>query len=199
MSLWKKTAAALGAVVVSAGLLAVTAPTASAVTISPFRVLHPYDENGALAQPASADDELQGPFRIINRASGKCLEVADWRLDDEAPIRQWDCHGGANQLWWFYDVHGSNQWAIANKNSGKCIDVPGSNAGNGVQLIQWTCHYEHNQRFMRWSAEGEGPVEYLTSFSPYTIEIGNFSDVIGAPAQLWRKNDGTNQRWYVGE
>ncbi|PBC70128.1 ricin-type beta-trefoil lectin protein [Streptomyces sp. TLI_235] len=31
--------------------------------------------------------------------SGKCLEIADWRVDNGAPARQWDCTNGANQTW----------------------------------------------------------------------------------------------------
>ncbi|MEU9048230.1 MULTISPECIES: RICIN domain-containing protein [unclassified Kitasatospora] len=38
-------------------------------------------------------------FEPRNQATGKCLEVADWRTDDGAPVRQWTCHGGANQAW----------------------------------------------------------------------------------------------------
>ncbi|MEU3505025.1 RICIN domain-containing protein [Streptomyces hundungensis] len=34
-----------------------------------------------------------------NAQSGKCLEIADWRTDNGAPARQWDCTGGANQMW----------------------------------------------------------------------------------------------------
>ncbi|WP_267088247.1 RICIN domain-containing protein [Streptomyces sp. NBC_00249] len=35
---------------------------------------------------------------LSNRHSGKCLEIADWRTDNGAPARQWDCHYGGNQL-----------------------------------------------------------------------------------------------------
>ncbi|WP_128978614.1 RICIN domain-containing protein [Streptomyces roseicoloratus] len=35
----------------------------------------------------------------MNLNSGMCLEIADWRTDNGAPARLWDCHYGANQQW----------------------------------------------------------------------------------------------------
>ncbi|MFH9725139.1 RICIN domain-containing protein [Streptomyces sp. NPDC017254] len=156
-----------------------------------------------LVQPASADASTGGPTRIINRASGKCLEVADWSLDNGAPVRQWDCTGGDNQRWWVVDPDGVNQFTLVNVHSGRCVDIPNGNVANGVQLIQWTCHYNFgeddiNQRFYRLPGEGVGPVYYF-AWSSFNIEIGGFSNANGAPAQLWKNNGGSNQRWYAGD
>jgi hypothetical protein len=35
----------------------------------------------------------------VNGLSGKCLDVKDWNRNGDATIQQYDCHGGANQLW----------------------------------------------------------------------------------------------------
>lgn len=39
-----------------------------------------------------SDGSFRGP-------SGKCLDVADGRVDSGAPVISWECYGGANQSW----------------------------------------------------------------------------------------------------
>ncbi|MFJ5546484.1 RICIN domain-containing protein [Streptomyces sp. NPDC093225] len=149
-----------------------------------------------VASPAQAETTIEGPFRIINLGTQKCLEVADWSLLDGAAVRQWTCTGGKNQQWYVADIYGVNQWTLANANSGKCVDIPGGNVANGVQLIQWDCHYNDNQRFLRRHGTG---AEYQFFWNKYNIEIGGYSRANGAPAQLWQDNGGDNQTWYVGD
>jgi hypothetical protein len=36
---------------------------------------------------------------LVNGLSGKCLDVKEWNTHGDAAIQQFDCHGGANQLW----------------------------------------------------------------------------------------------------
>ena len=36
---------------------------------------------------------------LINRNSGKCVDVYDGSKNNAAAIIQWDCHGGSNQQW----------------------------------------------------------------------------------------------------
>ena len=50
------------------------------------------------SSPASAAASV-APMMYVNVNSGKCLEVADWRTDNGAPVRQWDCTGQPNQQW----------------------------------------------------------------------------------------------------
>ncbi|WP_329950749.1 RICIN domain-containing protein, partial [Streptomyces sp. BE303] len=69
----------------------------------------------ALAVPAPAGAADSTPFEINSAATGKCLEVSDWRRDAGAPVRQWTCTGGANQQW----AANSNGFLV-NRNSGLC-------------------------------------------------------------------------------
>ncbi|GHF29850.1 hypothetical protein GCM10018790_04180 [Kitasatospora xanthocidica] len=157
-----------------------------------------------VSQPASAAPATPAtstaltPTRIINIATKKCLEVADWRIDDGTPIRQWDCTGGANQSWYIVDIYGVNRFTLANAFTHKCVDIPGENAYAGAALVQWECNYNANQRFWKYSASSTGPV-YSFQWNRYAIEIGGFSSNNGAPAQLWDINGGTNQAWYAGD
>ncbi|MEV6205783.1 RICIN domain-containing protein [Kitasatospora sp. NPDC051914] len=149
------------------------------------------------AAPASAEESVEGPFTIANPGTGKCLEVADWSDLNGAAIRQWDCHGGLNQLWYIVDVNLTGYSTLVNASSHKCVDIPGGNVGNGVQLIQWDCHYESNQRWAMLYPHGDGPDREF-AWGSYRMEIGGYSRANGAPAQLWARNGGENQQWGVG-
>ena len=87
-----------------------------------------------------------GYYEIVNRASGKCLDVQGQSLANGALVQQWGCWGGANQLWKLVSVE-TGYYQIVNKNSGKCLDVKGQSLANGAQLQQWACWSGGNQRF----------------------------------------------------
>ncbi|AJF63889.1 RICIN domain-containing protein [Streptomyces vietnamensis] len=61
---------------------------------------------GLTAAPAQAQDlVLDGVFQLQpTHTSGKCLEVADWRVDNGAPARLWDCTYQPNQKFYFKRV-----------------------------------------------------------------------------------------------
>ncbi|MFB6892176.1 RICIN domain-containing protein [Kitasatospora sp. NPDC056327] len=141
-----------------------------------------------------------GPYQYVNRSSGKCLEVADWRLDEWAPVRQWDCTGGNNQKWKLVgrnDVERSF-WKMVNVHSGKCLHWPpvgGRSPWGGTELIQLSCAQD-----TLWSIpEPYGPEAENTvigaGYDGLVLEIGGFSGAQGAPAQLWWSNGGANQLW----
>jgi Ricin-type beta-trefoil lectin domain-like len=57
------------------------------------------EKTGGLNQQFDFRDMGGGRVEIVARHSGKCLDVFEWSFAAGAPVVQWDCHGGANQLW----------------------------------------------------------------------------------------------------
>ncbi|MFJ4585496.1 RICIN domain-containing protein [Streptomyces echinatus] len=83
---------------------------------------------------------VHGDYNVVtlrNHNSWKCLEVADWRKDNGAPVRQWECTGGANQQWYRWLYNGG--YAFINVNSGQCLEVADWSTANGAAVRQWTC------------------------------------------------------------
>ncbi|MEU4208437.1 RICIN domain-containing protein [Streptomyces sp. NPDC026206] len=96
-------------------------------------------------------------YKIVARHSGKCLDVAGWSKADGGKIIQWDCHGGANQLWEFVDIGDPKScppgsggcsenavgYLIRSKHSGKCLDAGNADFPSppkqGASLQQWAC------------------------------------------------------------
>ncbi|MER6396815.1 RICIN domain-containing protein [Kitasatospora sp. NPDC001603] len=152
-----------------------------------------------IAAPASATTAYRpvnstGDVEIRATFSDKCLEVADWRTDDGAPVRQWTCTGGDNQKWRFTDGY------AVNVHSGKCLEVPGWSTTPAAPIGQWTCTGGNNQR---WGAVDVGngglgvsdrSMAVVNFHSDLVLDVngGDFAD--GAPVIQWYSTGVRNQR-----
>ncbi|MFE6872150.1 RICIN domain-containing protein [Kitasatospora sp. NPDC057692] len=161
--------------------------TAAAVTLAAGAAL-------VSAAPASASPitNIGYDLEILALHSGKCLEIADWRTDDGAPLRQWSCTGGDNQKWRF-----NADGTIVNVHSGKCLEVPGWKFQAGVQVGQWTCHGGGNQKW-----EGVNRIPELHSLAivsssawDLVFDVAGVSTDDGAPVLLWWPGGGYNQQF----
>jgi hypothetical protein len=91
-----------------------------------------------------------GWYTIINRASGKCLDVAGASTQDRWPIVLFDCHGQDNQKWTLSNVDGPYQrltpkHAVSDEtNHG--ADIFGGFTYAGAPLVQARFHGGFNQQ-----------------------------------------------------
>ena len=85
--------------------------------------------------PARAGDPSQQWVRLtdyttakwVNRASGKCLDVAYRSPNNNAPVIQWTCYTTDSQIWTNF---GSFGWLHARhaRDPDKCLDIEAANA-----------------------------------------------------------------------
>ncbi|MFI6449354.1 RICIN domain-containing protein [Kitasatospora sp. NPDC050543] len=100
--------------------------------------------------PAAGADSAFHPYGVPNvvelgnAASPHCLEIADWRTDNGAPTRQWDCTGGSNQQWSWTRIPGTG-YVLRNVHSGKCLEIDGRRYDSGAPGQQWDCWNGNNQ------------------------------------------------------
>lgn len=87
--------------------------------------------------PAGETAATPTAYTIVNRNSGKCLEVAGSSTADGANIQQWACNGGANQRWRIED-QGDDTSRLVNAATGKVADVANCAAADGTDIRQWT-------------------------------------------------------------
>lgn len=80
-------------------------------------------------------------YRIRNAYTNKCLEVADSRLDNGAPVQQWACEPIDTQRWILdYEDWTWRTSTLVNLNSRKCLEIPDAGIGqNGALAHQWQC------------------------------------------------------------
>lgn len=149
----------------------------------------------AAASDGSQDWTLveQRPERLVNRNSGKCLDVNASSTADGGVVQQWTCTGGANQQWQVQAVAGGYV-QVTNGASDRCLNVNASSTADGGTVQQWTCTGGTNQQWRVQAVTG-GNVQLVNRNSGKCLDIAAFSTANGAKAQQWTCNGGTNQVW----
>ncbi len=132
--------------------------------------------------------------RLVNVHSGKCLEVADSRMDDGASVQQWSCVPGLKSQVWLWiqkEDHGNygRDYKIINVHSGKCLEVADSATHNGARLQQWQCVDHAPGQLWRLPYIDHPPNPRRTwIFSPHSgkcLEIPDGRTSNGVRAQQW--------------
>lgn len=119
-----------------------------------------------------------GEVRIVNRASGKVMDVQAPNRDDLAVVGQWTSNGQPWQRWQVVDA-GGGYVSLRSVNSGKCLDVSGASTADGARLIQYTCHGRPNQQFT-WRSTGDGHEQLVNRGSGRCVGVVGASTADGA-------------------
>lgn len=135
-----------------------------------------------------------GTYKLVNRASGKALDVNNSSTADGADVIQWGYSGGNNQKWVLTDT--GNGYKIINANSGKALDVYKSSLEDGTDVIQWTDKGQTNQR---WNLVdlGNGYYQVVNVNSGKMLDVEKGSTADGGNVIQWTSNNGYNQQWQI--
>jgi|GEM_PF-4072123 len=136
-----------------------------------------------------------GTYRIINRNSGKALDVAGVSTADGAQIQQWTYGGGNNQKWVFERLSDGN-YRISALHSGKYMDIAGASTADGAANIQWPWNGGNNQKW-RLEDAGGGYFRIVNVNSGKVLDIEGASHANGARDIQWYFNGGWNQNWQI--
>ncbi|MGC0422483.1 RICIN domain-containing protein [Embleya sp. AB8] len=177
MSMLKKIATTLGALVVTLGAVTMGAPT------------------------ASADAPAVGRIFEIHRtyADGEhpdlCLGIQGGSVNYGAPVIQWNCNNNSDQRW--YQRWESGRLELVNVNSGLCLDIPGGSRNAGVGLVQWQCNGGANQKWFTRNAR-YGSV-LMSNYNQLVADMPGGTDALGTQLIQWYPGgDGSdNQQWFL--
>lgn len=152
------------------------------------------DEVPAIEELVSTSAQpLTGLFRIRTRHSGLCLDVFEASSKDRAPIIQFPCHGGNNQLFQLDDL-GNGYHQVRAFHSDKCLDVLEAGASDRAALIQFSCHRGTNQQFAFRNA-GAGYYTIVARHSGKCWDITGASPEARAPLIQYSCHGGYNQQF----
>jgi uncharacterized repeat protein (TIGR03803 family) len=134
-------------------------------------------------------------FELVSRNSGKCLDVYGASTDAVAPIIQWACHGGPNQLWRLDPVSDGAVRIIAH-HSGQVLDVYGGLVDDVTPVIQYPWHGGDNQR---WTVEpaSNGFMFIVARHSGKVLDVESGSMDDGARVIQYTGHGGANQQWLL--
>ena len=142
-------------------------------------------------RPFAAD---LGTFRLVNRKSGKVLDVSGASSADGAALIQWPSTGGTNQQWKLLpNVDGS--YRLSNVRSGKVLNSP-SGSAQGAGLDQSTDTDSDNQWWKLVPATS-GCYRLVNVGNGWCADVKDASTADGASIIQWPNTGGTNQEWQV--
>ncbi|MBX6384854.1 MAG: family 43 glycosylhydrolase [Microbispora sp.] len=153
---------------------------------------------GALVRvtPASAASvDTSAWYVLINRNSGKALDVYNWSTADGGSLVQWSRTDGNNQQWRFIDS-GDGYYRLQSRHSGKVLDVANYSTADAADIVQWTDHNGTNQQF-RLVDSSDGYVRLINRNSGKAVEVQNASTADGGRIVQYLDWGGANQQWQL--
>ncbi|MFI6014630.1 RICIN domain-containing protein [Streptomyces sp. NPDC051243] len=151
-----------------------------------IRSLEVYD------RPVGAD---AGTVRLVNRGSGKVLDVRDASSADGGAVVQWPWSGGTNQQWKLLP-NADGSYRLSNVRSGKVLQSPGGSAqGDGVN--QWTDDAGDNQSWKLVPSRTSGYYQLVNVRNGWCADVKDASTADGAPVIQWPVTGGSNQDWQI--
>ncbi|MFC0713120.1 RICIN domain-containing protein [Cellulomonas biazotea] len=150
---------------------------------------------GVVAAPAAtaASVDTSAYYVLVNRQSGKALEVANWSTADGANVQQWTRNDLAIQQWRFLDA-GSGWYRLQNRHSGKVLDLWGWSTADGGEFRQYSDLNGVNQHFKLADSEG-GRIRLLNRHSGKALGIHDRSTADGAWATQTQDGNQYNQQF----
>lgn len=148
---------------------------------------------GSNAQAATVDTSAW--YVLVNRNSGKALDVYNYSTTDGGRITQWDRHNQDNQQWQFVDS-GGGYYRIRSRHSGKVLDVYNWSTANGAAVVQWADHNGNNQQW-RLADSPDGYVRLISRHSSKALEVQGASTANDANIVQYDDWGGANQQWQL--
>nr|BFE74067.1 hypothetical protein GCM10020092_073680 [Actinoplanes digitatis] len=168
---WWRAAAAALTLAAGGGIVALTASAASAATI-----------------------DTSASYVLVNRNSGKALDVYNLATNDGARITQWSRNDGSQQQWQFVDS-GSGYYRLRSKLSGKVLDVYNWSTADGAAVVQWSDNNAANQQFSVQDIDGY--IQLINRNSGKALEVQGASTADGGNIVQYADWNGTNQQWQL--
>ncbi|TDD18223.1 family 43 glycosylhydrolase [Nonomuraea diastatica] len=154
----------------------------------------PVATGAALPAPAGESAATPAGYTLVNRNSGKCLEVSGGSSSDGANIQQWTCGGGANQRWRVED-QADDTSRLVNVATGKVVDVADCASADGTGIRQWSWLDNTCQRFRLVYTASGGWVRIVNAATGKVADVADCGTADGADVRQWSWLDNTCQQW----
>ncbi|MEH1125459.1 family 43 glycosylhydrolase [Micromonospora sp. CPCC 206061] len=146
--------------------------------------------------PAGETAATPTAYTLVNRNSGKCLDLASSSTADGANVQQWTCSGGANQRWRIED-QGDDTNRLVNVASGKVLDVANCSTADGADIRQWSWLNNICQRFRLVVSATGGWVRLVNASSGKVADVANCGTADGADVRQWAWLNNNCQQWQL--
>ncbi|MBO0609638.1 non-reducing end alpha-L-arabinofuranosidase family hydrolase [Myceligenerans salitolerans] len=143
---------------------------------------------------AAATIDTTAWYVLVNRNSGKALDVYNLNTSNGATIVQWSRNDGDQQQWQFVDS-GDGHYRLKSRLSGKVLDIEGRSTADGADVMQWTDNNSTNQQFS--IQDSGGYIQLIARHSGKAVEVQGGSGADGANVVQYSDWNGSNQQWQL--
>ncbi|MEV4141978.1 non-reducing end alpha-L-arabinofuranosidase family hydrolase, partial [Dactylosporangium sp. NPDC049742] len=144
---------------------------------------------------AAATVDTSASYVLVNRNSGKAIDVYNFATNDGARITQWARSDASNQQWQFVDS-GGGYYRLKSKLSSKVLDVYNFSTADGGSIVQWSDLNGTNQQW-RLADSSDGYVRLINRNSGKALEVQGASTADGGNIVQYADWGGTNQQWQL--
>ncbi|MEV0998079.1 family 43 glycosylhydrolase [Nonomuraea sp. NPDC050202] len=150
----------------------------------------------SLPAPAGETAATPAAYTLVNRNSGKCLEVSGGSGTDGANIQQWACNGGGNQRWRIED-QADDTSRLVNVATGKVADVADCAAADGTDIRQWSWLDNTCQRFRLVYTASGGWVRIVNAATGKVADVADCGTADGTDVRQWSWLNNACQQWSI--
>lgn len=147
----------------------------------------------AQAGPSGEPSTASTTYTVVNRNSGKCLDVENGGTADGTNVRQWSCNGATPQRWRLEDL-GDDTHRLVNVATGKVLDTENCSSADGADLRQWSWLNNTCQRF-RFVATDGGYVRIVNQASGKVADVADCGVADGVDVRQWAWLGNACQQW----
>ncbi|MEU2663869.1 endo-1,4-beta-xylanase [Micromonospora sp. NPDC007220] len=151
--------------------------------------------NPPTTPPPGSPVDTSAWYVLVNRNSGKALDVYNLATNDGARITQWSRNNGNQQQWQFVDS-GGGYYRVKSRLSGKVLDVYNFSGSDGAAIVQWSDGNGTNQQF-RLAESAGGYLRLVNRNSGKAVEVQGGSTADGANIVQYTDWGGNNQQWQL--
>ncbi|MFJ8539734.1 family 43 glycosylhydrolase [Streptomyces sp. NPDC093591] len=133
-------------------------------------------------------------YTLVNRNSGKCLDVNGGNTADGTNIFQWTCTGGANQKWKLEDL-GDDTNRLVNVATGKVMDTAECSATDGADIRQWSWLNNKCQRYRLVLTATGDYVRIVNESTGKVADVADCGTANGTDVRQWTWLNNNCQQW----
>jgi probable HAF family extracellular repeat protein len=124
---------------------------------------------------------------LVDRNSGRCLDVLGASRELGTPLVIYDCLNGENQR---FAIPAVGQTGEVRVYGDRCLDAEAAGTGNGTRLIVWECYGGANQQ---WTRTAGGELRGVQSGK--CVDVQGVQTANLTPVWLWDCLSAPNQSW----
>ncbi|GAB7105382.1 hypothetical protein JCM4814A_36960 [Streptomyces phaeofaciens JCM 4814] len=133
-------------------------------------------------------------YTLVNRNSGKCLDLSGGSTANGTNVFQWSCTGGTNQKWRIEDLADDTS-RLVNVAGGGVLDTADCSGADGADLRQWSWLNNKCQRFRLVHTASGDYVRIVNENSGKVADVADCGTVNGTDVRQWTWLDNTCQQW----